>query len=161
MSNKIQGTVTSIYDWLDINPAFKIIDRASHYCSTERFLYHAAELHSLLTQARTILNSFSNSIEKIDLCLSKLHGEIDREVAKKRITKEQLDLLLRDGTVQIKIKDLLTIAKRLQRFAGNTTGEKLKNSNSMFFEDVITLSNLIITKFGEYCESNKDNNFGD
>ena len=72
-----------------------------------------------------------------------------------------MDLLLRDDTSQIKIKDLLIIAKRLQRFAGNTAGEKLKNSNPMFSEDVITLSNLIITKFGEHCEGNKDNNFGD
>ena len=116
-------------------------------------------LHSLLIQARTILNGFSDHIEKVNLCLINLNGEIDREVSKKRITKEQLDLLLRDNTSQVKIKDLLIIAKRLQRIASNTTGVNLKNSNPMFFEDVITLSNLIITKFGEHCEGNKDNNY--
>jgi len=161
MNNNIQEIITSIYDWFDANPAFKVVSKSSHFCSTENFLYHSAELHSLLIQARTILNDFSDHIEKVNLCLINLNGEINREVSKKRITKEQLDLLLRDDTSQIKIKDLLIIAKRLQRFAGNTTGEKLKNSHQMFFEDVITLSNLIIKKFGEYCESNKDNNFGD
>ena len=161
MNNNIQEIITSIYDWFDANLAFKVVSKASHFCSTENFLYHSSELHSLLIQARTILNSFSDHIEKVNLCLINLNGEIDREVSKKRITKEQLDLLLRDGSSQIKIKDLLIIAKRLQRFAGNTAGEKLKNSNPMFSEDVITLSNLIITKFGEHCESNKDNNFGD
>jgi len=161
MNNNIQEIITSIYDWFDANPAFKVVSKSSHFCSTENFLYHSSELHSLLIQARTILNSFSDHIEKVNLCLINLNGEIDREVSKKRITKEQLDLLLKDGSSQIKIKDLLIIAKRLQRFAGNTAGEKLKNSNPMFSEDVITLSNLIITKFGEHCEGNKDNNFGD
>ena len=161
MNNNIQEIITSIYDWFDANPAFKVVSKASHFCSTENFLYHSSELYSLLIQARTILNGFSDHIEKVNLCLINLNGEIDREVSKKRITKEQLDLLLRDGSSQIKIKDLLIIAKRLQRFAGNTAGEKLKNSNPMFSEDVITLSNLIITKFGEHCEGNKDNNFGD
>jgi len=156
---KIQGIITSIYDWFDDNQAFRVVNKSSHYCSTENFLYHVAELHTLLIQARTILNGFSDHIEKVNLCLNKLHGEINREVSKKRITKEQLDLLLRDDTSQIKIKDLLIIAKRLQRIASNTTGEKLKNSNQMFFEDVITLSDLIITKFGEHCEGNKDNKY--
>ena len=110
MNNNIQEIITSIYDWFDANLAFKVVSKASHFCSTENFLYHSAELHSLLIQARTILNGFSDHIEKVNLCLINLNGEINREVSKKRITKEQLDLLLRDDTSQIKIKDLLIIA---------------------------------------------------
>ena len=53
---KIQGIITSIYDWFDDNPAFRVVNKSSHYCSTENFLYHVAELHALLIQARTIVD---------------------------------------------------------------------------------------------------------
>ena len=148
MTNKIQEIITAIYDWLDANPAFKVITQASHFCSTDKFLSCVAELHSLLTQARILLNEFSEHIEKINLCLLKLNEEISRDVSKKRITKEELKLLLKDNSIQVKITDLLIVAKRLQRIV-NSKGHELKNSNPMAFEDIKTLSNLIITKFGE------------
>ena len=148
MSGKIQEVITSIYDWMDSNQAFKVINKATHFCSTDRFLYHTSELHSLLTKARILLNEFSEHVEKINLCTLKLHEEIDSKVSKKCITEEALKLLLKDKNIQVKIKDLLIVAKRLQKKL-NSKDRELKTINPMTLEDAKTLSSWIITKFGD------------
>ena len=98
-------------------------------------------------------NSIMSQLLFVNMLTSLLKSSIDLDQYKRNHTSGSI------GKNLLKIKDLLIIAKRLQRIVSNTTGEKLKNSNPMFFEDVITLSNLIITKFGEHCEGNKDKNY--
>ena len=146
MNNKIQGIITAIYDWLDANPAFKVITQASHFCSTDKFLSCAAELHSLLTQARILLNEFSEHIEKINLCLLKLNEEISRDVSKKRITEEELKLLLKDNNIQVTITDLLIVAKRLRRLVRSKDIAKHINDGRLL-EDTETISDLILAKY--------------
>ena len=146
MNNKIQGIITAIYDWLDSNPAFKVITQASHFCSTDRFLQHRAELHFLLTKARTLLNEFSDHIEKINLCLINLQKEIDLDVSKKRITEEELKLLLKDNSIQVKITDLLIVAKRLRRLVRSKDIAKHINDGRLL-ENTETISDLILAKY--------------
>ena len=74
MNSKIQGMLTSIYDWIDDhNPIFRFIDKASHICNREEFLMCKTELSTLITKSRSALNDLSLQIEEITVCLNNLH----------------------------------------------------------------------------------------
>lgn len=145
-NNKIQAIITSIYDWLDCNAAFKVVNRGALFCKSERFHSNRNALRYLITDARELLAEFTGRVEKINACLIRMHKEIDDNVDKQLVTKKQLNLLLKDNDVQVKSKDLLIAAKCLKRVVNSQNYDE-KINNDPLLQEADNLSNLILTKY--------------
>lgn len=92
MLNEIRTIVTAGYELLTHNKDFALFKRFknSKALHSEEFLIHYSGLEESVYRLRSILTKLSTELENAELLASRLHLNIERDIARKKAEREAL-----------------------------------------------------------------------